>query len=866
MTSGLMIRQSGLSRLVNVKTPRVVILSLILFTQGCREQGNTATKPDDGDLPSTTKTAKDPTGLIGRAQARSTGQFEFIDQHGLAFTNKEIAGKLAIVNFIFTTCPGTCPRQSKAMKALQERLQKTAASGIQLISISVDPKTDTPRVLLDYASHYAANLESWSFLTGDQNAIWAFSKDSMGMAVAPNPNDPLIPIAHESKFALIDRTGKIRGYFDALEESGFEQLWTAIDIVLPEFEPDAELLRQYKLPDNMSHIAQPANILDSGWLAKAAHDELSELQSRDLTAQLKFEECVESTGITFTPQIVDDQRHRLLVNHYDHGNSVSIADIDGDGLLDLYFTSQVGPNELWRCTGNGQFENITEKAGVGLVDRLSVAASFCDIDNDGDPDLFVTSIRSGNVLLENDGAGRFTDITAEAGLSYFGHSSSATFFDYDLDGLPDLYLCNVGKFTTDEQVSVRHDITNSQPATNLDYFVGRPDAFAGHLLPELTEHSILYRNVGDNRFEDVTKSAGLGDNSSWSGTAIVFDANNDNWQDLYVCNMQGHDHLYINHQGMQFVDETIDFFEATPWGTMGATVFDFDNNGLFDLFLTDMHSDMSQDVGPELEKQKSAITWPEEFLKSKGRSIYGNAFFKQVGRGKYEEVSDAINAENYWPWGLSNGDFDADGFQDVFVCSSMCFPYRYSVNSLLWNSSGQTFVDSQFTAGIEPRRPFERLAPWFSLNFSELDADSRLRQGREGECVVWSATGTRSCAVFDFDNDGDLDIVTNEFNTRPQVFRNESPAVQFLKIELHGTVSGHNAWGTIVSVETTSGTTRQLHNGASGYLSQSVTPLYFGLGKNSTVKKVHVLWPNSQQQIIEGPLAANQLLKIVQPN
>jgi hypothetical protein len=87
MTSGLMIRQSGLSRLVNVKTPRVVILSLILFTQGCREQGNTATKPDDGDLPSTTKTAKDPTGLIGRAQARSTGQFEFIDQHGLAFTH-----------------------------------------------------------------------------------------------------------------------------------------------------------------------------------------------------------------------------------------------------------------------------------------------------------------------------------------------------------------------------------------------------------------------------------------------------------------------------------------------------------------------------------------------------------------------------------------------------------------------------------------------------------------------------------------------------------------------------------------------------------------------------------------------------------
>ena len=135
--------------------------------------------------------------------------------------------------------------------------------------------------------------------------------------------------------------------------------------------------------------------------------------------------------------------------HYDHGNGVAVADVDGDGRLDIYFVSQVGGNQLWRNLGGGKFEDITAPAGVAVPGRISVTASFADIDNDGDADLYVTTVRGGNVLFENQGNGRFRDISAASGLDYTGHSSAAVFFDYDRDGRLDLLLVNVGKYTTE---------------------------------------------------------------------------------------------------------------------------------------------------------------------------------------------------------------------------------------------------------------------------------------------------------------------------------------------------------------------------------------------------------------------------------
>ncbi len=156
------------------------------------------------------------------------------------------------------------------------------------------------------------------------------------------------------------------------------------------------------------------------------------------------------------------------------------------------------------------------------------------------------------------------------------------------------------------------------------------------------------------------------------------------------------------------------------------------------------------------------------------------------------------------------------------------------------------------------------IAPWFALDFSGADAESRLRRGREGVQVIWSATGTRSSVVLDIDRDGDLDIVTNEFNTHPQVFRNESKPKNYLQVKLEGISSGTNALGAIVVVETAAGQQRQVNNGASGYISQSVMPLYFGLGDHKIVNRLIVIWPDGHEQEVAGPVAINTTVKVIQ--
>ena len=134
----------------------------------------------------------------------------------------------------------------------------------------------------------------------------------------------------------------------------------------------------------------------------------------------QFTDELVQSGISFKHRIVDDAGKTYKAAHYDHGNGIAIADVDGDGLSDVYFVSQVGGNQLWRNVGGGRFQNITAAAGVAVPGKVGVSASFADIDNDGDADLYVTTVRGGNMLFENDGSGRFRDISAASGLNYVG--------------------------------------------------------------------------------------------------------------------------------------------------------------------------------------------------------------------------------------------------------------------------------------------------------------------------------------------------------------------------------------------------------------------------------------------------------------
>jgi enediyne biosynthesis protein E4 len=570
----------------------------------------------------------------------------------------------------------------------------------------------------------------------------------------------------------------------------------------------------------------------------------------------RFTDRLPESGITFRNQGVDDSARDYKGVHYDHGNGLAVADVDGDGLLDLYFTTFLGENQLWKNLGGGRFRDVTAEAGVGLRDQINVTASFADVDNDGDADLYVTTVRKGNHLFLNDGKGRFQDVSKESGLGYVGHSSGAVFFDYDRDGLLDLFLVNIGRYTTDQ-------------LGRGGYYIGYEDAFFGHLKPERTELSILFRNLGNHRFQDVSKQVGLQE-GSWSGDATIVDFNEDLWPDLYVLNMQGDDRYYENVQGKRFEEKTAQYFPKTPWGAMGIKFFDYDNDGRGDLILTDMHSDMSQLVGVDKEKLKSEMTWTDESLQGGANNIFGNALYHNLGGGKFAEVSDAMGMENYWPWGLSAGDLNADGFQDLFITASMNFPYRYAVNSLLLNDRGQVFRDSEFILGVEPRRGGRThfVLMTFDCEGAERSKPACAGVGRTtGKVDVMSTLGSRASAMLDLDADGDLDIVTNDMNSEPLVLVSDlaekKPGLRWLKVELRGTGSNRDALGARVRVKAGGRTWTQWNDGKSGYLSQSSMPLYFGLGDSKEIDSVEVLWPSGKTQTVARP-RVNAQIQIVE--
>jgi hypothetical protein len=275
------------------------------------------------------------------------------------------------------------------------------------------------------------------------------------------------------------------------------------------------------------------------------------------------------------------------------------------------------------------------------------------------------------------------------------------------------------------------------------------------------------------------------------------------------------------------------------------------------------------------------------FLATDGNHILGNALFTNLGAGKFREQSDAAGVESGWPWGPSVGDLNADGWPDIFIAAGMNYPFRYRGNDLLLNEAGKRFVSMEYPLGIEPRR---RLAnPWFELDCDGADGQHDVCQGevepiladdtrtaeqrfkgaaRHGHVTVWAARASRSAAIFDLDDDGDLDIVTNNYGDIPQVFISDLAQrgpIHFLKVKLQGTRSNRDGVGAVVTIESAGRTQSQVNDGKSGYLAQSVMPLYFGLGTQTRVDSIRVRWPSGKEQLLHGPILSGRLLKITEP-
>jgi hypothetical protein len=567
---------------------------------------------------------------------------------------------------------------------------------------------------------------------------------------------------------------------------------------------------------------------------------------------LHFEERARESGIDFHMTFLEgEQGVHFRINLYDHGCGVVVGDCDGDGHDDLFFLNQLGPNALYRNRGDGTFEDVTARAGgLALADRISSAGVFADYDEDGDQDLYVTTTRGGNVLFRNRGDATFEDVTEAAGLVYVGHSQGATFFDYDGDHDLDLFVTNTANWTTD----------NFEEAGN--YFEGKLSLY--DLVDSEHEANIMYRNEGDGTFTDVTEALGLG-GTGWGGDTAVFDYDEDGDPDMFVTNMFGASRLYRNDAGKRFTDVRSETLGRTSWGAIGARAFDFDTDGRLDLLVADMHSDMWIPVTftPDLLQPwrkyphvygRSVEMHPEEYVEKEkvfaarlgidyDSVVFGNTLFHNLGDGKFEEISDQAKFETFWPWGVATGDFDADGHEDVFLPSGMGFPYIYWPCSLMRNDGKGRFVNRAEAAGVGtpvtgkylPEPIGDRSAP------------------RSSRCA---ATG-------DFDGDGRLDLVVNNFNDHPYYYVNVSRPRHYLQLRLRGTVSNRDAIGAIARIEAGGRTQVRLVQAAGGYLSQSTKTLHFGLDDAERVERCEIRWPSGLVTVLVD-VAVDQLLDVVE--
>lgn len=568
--------------------------------------------------------------------------------------------------------------------------------------------------------------------------------------------------------------------------------------------------------------------------------------------QPMFRDRAREVGITFrTNYLPGEQGETFKANLYDHGSGLAIGDFDGDGHDDIYFVNQLGPNALYRNKGDGTFSDVTKQAGVGLGDRICVMATFADYDNDGQQDLFVTSVRGGNVLFRNLGKGSFKDVTKEAGLTHLGHSCAAAFFDYDNDGYLDLLVTNTAQWTLQLDKDSR-------------YFVGKDNLSQTAASP--IEHNILYHNNRNGTFSDVTEKAGL-KGKGWGADIAVFDYNGDGFLDVVVTHMFGASQLYKNDGKGAFNDVTRETLGRTSWGGMGVKPFGIANDGRLDLYIVDMHSDMW--IHPQYDPQK--VEEKKKYITASGPSasetdprfrkdekeytdlfriryeevIFGNTCYKALGGGKFEDISDRAGLENFWPWGIATGDFDNDGFEDAFVPAGMGYPFHYWPNYLLMNDGAGAFVNRAEAAGVEP--------PVAGRYFAE-----KIRG-------LPMSRSSRAAATADFDGDGRLEIAVNNFNDHAYCFWNDAPKRNYVAFRLRGTRSNRDAIGAVVRLFIGKETLIRQVNPACGYLAQSSKTVHFGMGDRDKIERAEILWPGGQVQMLDPP-AVNRLHDVIEPS
>jgi Tfp pilus assembly protein PilF/peroxiredoxin len=528
-----------------------------------------------------------------------------------------------------------------------------------------------------------------------------------------------------------------------------------------------------------------------------------------------------------------------------HG--VSAGDADGDGLDDLYVSQPSGlPNRLFRNKGDGTFVDITEAAGLAVLDSTSQSL-FIDIDNDADQDLVLVA-RSGPLLFTNNGKAHFTHEPKAFQLAQplRGTLTSAAAADYDRDGFVDLYLCAYSFL-----IGASEDKAGP-PAPYHDAQNGPPN--------------VLLRNDGHGRFVEVTEAAGLNEhNDRFSFAAAWGDFDEDGWPDLLVANDFGRKNLYRNlgpvNGQVRFKDVTEAAGVADHGAGMSAAFVDYDNDGHLDIYTGNMWTAAGLRVTALPGFMPQA---PPDIRALYQRHARGNSLFRNRGDGTFEDVTLKARAEfGRWAWSSDALDIDNDSFDDLFV-----------VNGMFTRAADEADVniDSFFWRQVTARSPLERQVgtayddAWRATNRllmrhgSQASHERNVLLRNDGHGGFEEISGVagldldedgRAFSVFDYDNDGDADVVLASPRSSPELrlFRNDFAAGNHsLAVRLVGTKSNRDAIGARVTVVTDQGSVTRVVKAGSGFISQHSKTLLFGLGASTRVATISIVWPSGHAQ------------------
>lgn len=565
--------------------------------------------------------------------------------------------------------------------------------------------------------------------------------------------------------------------------------------------------------------------------------------------------------IDFQNKIYNTQKFNIFnYRNFYNGGGVAIGDLNNDNLPEIYFASNMENNRLYLNEGNFKFKDITEKSGVGGKKAWTTGVVFVDINHDGYLDIYVCN--AGNVkgddqkneLFINNGDLTFTEKSSQYGLDDDGFTTHASFFDYDSDGDLDCYILNNSFIPVN---GLQYDNRRELRAENWDV----PDFVKGG-------GDKLLRN-DNGKFVDVSEESGIFGSLIGFGLGISIGyINNDMLPDIYVSNdFYERDYLYINQGDGTFKEEIKNWTQHLSQASMGADIADVNNDGLFDIFVTDMLPEGDERLKTttmfesyDLYQLKLNRDFHHQYMQNTLQLNNGNNTFTEIA--SYSGV-----ASTDWSWGALLFDYDNDGFKDIYVCNGI---QHDLTNQDFMDFFANDIIQKMVLTGskekvekIIQKMPTVPISNYFFKNQGGLKFEDYTSKWGMDE-----PSFSNGASYGDLDNDGDLDLVVNNLNQTSFVYENTiGNNNNFLNIRLKGNKKNTFAIGTIVKVFSDRKILSDVVMPAKGFQSSVDYKLVFGLEKNKSIDSLIVIWPDKKMQILKDiPINQTHILKYENAN